>query len=126
MAIVFRNVVMLLLVASVAAAQQAPASERKLSKAEVALRAQAKVSEGAARATALAAVPGAVVKSSELEKEKGKLLWSFDLTVAGKKGVEEVQVDAITGRILSREHESDAKERAEAKAEKGGAATRKP
>jgi len=98
-----------------AAAQQAKVE--KASKEAAALKAAAKVSEEAARATALASVPGATVKEGELEKEKGNLIWSFDLKLAGKKGVEEVQVDAITGKIISREHESDAKEAKEAKDE---------
>jgi len=35
------------------------------------------------------------------------LIWSFDLTVAGKPGVEEVEVDALTGKIVGVEHEKD-------------------
>jgi len=109
-----------------AAAQKAPV--KKMSKAEMALHAAAKVSEDSARAIALRAVPGATVKEGELEKEKGKLIWSFDLKVAGKKGIEEVQVDAITGKVLSHEHESDAAEKKEAAAEakKGGKLPVKP
>jgi uncharacterized membrane protein YkoI len=124
---ILRAAAALVLLAGAAQAQQAVAKpEPKVSKSEAALRAQAKVTEEAARATALAAVPGATVKSGELEKENGKLVWSFDLTVTGKKGVEEVQVDAITGKIVSKEHESDAAEKAEAKAEKTNKAARKP
>lgn len=85
---------------------------------EAALRKQAKITEDAAKATALAAVPGAKFKSSELEKEKGKLIWSFDLTIPGKKGIEEVNVDAMTGKVIAKEHESEKTEKAEAKAEK--------
>ncbi|MHB8837636.1 MAG: PepSY domain-containing protein [Gemmatimonadaceae bacterium] len=100
---------------SVASAQAA--SPAKISKQDAALHAQAKVTEDAARAIALKEVPGATVNEGELEKENGKLIWSFDLKVAGKKGVEEVQVDAITGKVVAREHESDAKEAKEAKDE---------
>lgn len=85
---------------------------------QAALRTKAKITEAAAEATALAAVPGATVKSSELENEKGKLIWSFDLTVAGKKGIEEVNVDAMTGKMIAKEHEDEKAEKAEAKAEK--------
>lgn len=116
----------LALIAGVAVVANAQQPDPRLSKAERALRAQAKVTEDAARATALAAVPNSAVKSVELEKEKGKLIWSFDLTVAGKKGVEEVQVDAITGQIVSREHETPRQEKAEAKAEQTNKASRKP
>ncbi len=97
---------------------------------EAALRKQAKVTEAAAKATALAAVPGATVKSGELEKEKGKLIWSFDLTVPGKKGIEEVNVDAMTGKVIAKEHEDAKAEKAEAKAEmaekKANAPAKKP
>ena len=107
--------VLISLAAASAGAQQAPAA--KVSKEQSALRAAAKVSEDSARAIALKAVPGATVKEGELEKENGKLVWSFDLKVAGKKGVEEVQVDAITGKVVSHEHESDAAEKKEARDE---------
>lgn len=117
---------LVLLVGAAQAQQAATQPAPKLSKSEAALRAQAKVTEDAARATALAAVPNATVKSAELEKEKGKLVWSFDLSVAGKKGVEEVQVDALTGKIVSKEHESEKAEKAEAQAEKTNKAARKP
>lgn len=108
-------VALVALVAASAGAQQRP--EKPLSAKEARLHALAKVSEDSARAIALASVPGATVKEGELEKENGKLIWSFDLKVAGKRGVEEVQVDAITGKIVSHEHESDAKETKEAAAE---------
>jgi uncharacterized membrane protein YkoI len=110
-----RNLIAALLVSLVAVAAGAQQNKvEKLTKKELALRAEAKVSEDSARAIALKVVPGATVKEGELEKEKGKLIWSFDLKVAGKKGVEEVQVDAVTGKVIGREHESDAKEAKEA------------
>lgn len=56
--------------------------------------------------------------SAELEAEHGCLIWSFDLRVAGKSGVQEVQVDAGDGRILSVKHESSSQEAAEASKEK--------
>ncbi len=67
---------------------------------------EARVAEAEARKTALAAVPGGKVRSHELERENGKLIYSYDIKVAGKPGVEEVNVDAITGAIVAREHES--------------------
>ena len=83
---------------------------------------RAKIAEADARRTALAAVPGGRVQSHELEREKGKLIYSYDIKVAGKPGIEEVNVDAITGAIVAHEHEdaaAEAKERkAEAKAKK--------
>jgi uncharacterized membrane protein YkoI len=81
------------------------------------LRAEAKVSEDSARKVALAQVPGGKVSKHELERENGKLLYSYDIKVAGKSGVDEVQVDAITGAVLSNKHETPAMEKKEAAAE---------
>lgn len=79
---------------------------------------QAKVSLEAARATALAKVPGGEVRSEELEKEHGKLIYSFDIVVPGKTGVEEVNVSALSGKFLSLHHESARDEQREKKEEK--------
>ncbi|MCY7379326.1 MAG: PepSY domain-containing protein [Gemmatimonadaceae bacterium] len=81
------------------------------------LKAEAKVSSNTARATALALVPQGKVKSGELERENGRLLYSFDIATKGKSGIDEVQIDAITGAVLSNTHETPAMERAEAKAD---------
>jgi hypothetical protein len=90
---------------------------------EAKLMAQAKISKETAQASALAKVPGGTVKEGELEKEKGKLIWSFDITVAGSPDIKEVAVDAITGEVLAVETETpadQAKEAAEdAKKKKG-------
>jgi uncharacterized membrane protein YkoI len=71
------------------------------------LQAQAKISKEQAQQTALAKMPGGTVKEGELEKEKGKLIWSFDLTTPGSKGITEVNVDALTGDVVSVEKEKD-------------------
>jgi uncharacterized membrane protein YkoI len=78
------------------------------------LQAEAKVSEATARATALAQVPNGTVKSSELEREKGKLIYSYDITVPGKTGIEEVNVNAIDGSVVGKEHETPKSEKKEA------------
>ena len=83
-----------------------------------ALMAQAKVSQEQARATALAKVPNGVVKSADLEMEKGRLVWSFDISQASTKDVTEVWVDAKTGKIVSLKKETPAQEATEAKAER--------
>ena len=94
------------------------------------LRAQAKISGDSAKHVALAQVPNGKIRSGELENEKGKLIYSFDIKVAGKSGVEEVDVDANTGAVVAHEHETAKAERAEAKKEaaqkQGAAATKKP
>ena len=83
-----------------------------------ALAKEAKVSLEAARKTALAHVKDGTVRSEELEREHGKLLYSFDIAAKGKSGVSEVHVDAMTGKYLSTHHESAATEKKEAKEEK--------
>ena len=82
------------------------------------LHAEAGISEAQARTTALATVPGGSVSSTELEKEHGKLIWSFDIAQVGSKNITEVQVDAKTGKIVSTKTETPDKERKEAIAEK--------
>lgn len=82
------------------------------------LEKEAKVSEADARATALKEVPNGTVKSEELEREKGKLIYSYDITVPGKSGIEEVNVNAIDGSVVGKpKHESAATEKKEAKQE---------
>ena len=90
--------------------------------AKVSLASQAKISKDSAQKVALGQVAaGATVKSSELEKEKGKLVYSFDITVPGQAGVEELNISAIDGSVVAHEHETAAKEAREAKAEKKAA-----
>ena len=77
-----------------------------------------KITEPEARIVAVAAVKAdkaAVVKSSELEVEQGCLVWSYDIKVPGKRGIQEVFVDAGNGQVLSQSHESDKQEQAEQK-----------
>ncbi len=74
----------------------------------------AKITLDAARATALAKVPNGAVRSEELEKEHGKLIYSFDIAVPGKSGIEEVNVSAVTGKVLDKHHESAKDEQKEA------------
>ncbi|AHG88353.1 PepSY domain protein [Gemmatirosa kalamazoonensis] len=83
-----------------------------------ALKARAKIRGDSAKKIARAQVPNGKIRSAELEEENGKLIYSFDLKVPGKSGFEEVNVDAVTGAVVGREHETAAKEKAEAKAEK--------
>lgn len=94
------------------------AAQTSVHETRAALRAEAKVTMKAARKTALALVPGGRVKSSELERENGHLLYSFDIATRGKTGIDEVQIDALTGaQIGTVVHESKADEKAEAKQE---------
>ena len=85
----------------------------------------AKISRDSATVVALARVPGGVVQSIELEREKGTIVYSFDIAVAGKSGVEEILVSALDGHVVAHEHESPKQERSEAEREKK-APVRKP
>ena len=92
---------------------------------------KAKITAEAATAAAVAKVPGGKVEKAEIENEKGKLIYSFDIKTDGKTGIDEVAVDAMTGKVLSVEHESpeaEAKEAAadKAKAAKAAATAKKP
>jgi len=80
---------------------------------QAALAKQAKISKEKAQEIALKR-PG-TVESSELEKEKGTLVYSFDIKTA--KGITEVLVSAIDGHIVDVSHETAAKEAAEKKKE---------
>ena len=68
----------------------------------------AKVSADAAKTAALGAVnaPGAAITKGGLEVENGCLVYSYDIKVPGKSGIEEVIVDAGNGKVLKTEHES--------------------
>ena len=79
------------------------------------LAAQAKISRADAEKTALARVPGGTIKEGGIEKEKGKLIWSFDIATAGTKDITEVQVDALNGAIVAVDKETASDEAKEKK-----------
>jgi uncharacterized membrane protein YkoI len=91
--------------AGAVAAQQAGGAPSYRREVPAALLAQAKISEDSARVLALTRAPGGVVQELELEREHGKLIWSFDIKVAGKPGITEVNVNALDGSIVGVEHE---------------------
>jgi len=64
-----------------------------------------KISMAQAIKTALADSPGFVL-SGELEKEKGKIIYSFDILPSpSSREISEIQVDVATGQIVAREKE---------------------
>ena|ERR1700719_34049 len=82
---------------------------------------EARISQFQAEKTALAKVPSGVIESGELEREHGKLVWSFDISTRSAKNVTEVQVDAKSGKIVSVKMETpadQAKEAAEKESQK--------
>ena len=85
---------------------------------------RAKITEAAAAATAQTRVPKGKIDGVELEMEKGKLMYSYDIKTAGKSGIDEVNVDAITGKIIGFAHESPATEKKEAAADAKEAAAK--
>jgi uncharacterized membrane protein YkoI len=82
------------------------------------LQAEAKVTQAAAEKTALAKVPNGKIRSSELEREHGKLVWSFDISTPHSKNITEVQVDAKTGKIAAVEVETPRDQAKEKEADK--------
>ena len=68
-----------------------------------------------ARQTALTKEKG-IIKSSELEKEHGRLIYSFDVQTT--EGVHEVNVDAMSGKVVEDSKESPADEAKEARQDK--------
>ena len=81
------------------------------------LLAQAGISPDSATKVAQARLTKAVIQSAEIEVEDGHLMYSFDMKQPGKSGIEEVQVDAHTGKVLGVEHEDAAAEAREKSAD---------
>ncbi|MFL5318734.1 MAG: PepSY domain-containing protein [Myxococcaceae bacterium] len=76
-----------------------------------------------ARKTAMEKVPDGKIVEAELEDEHGRLVYSFDMKRKGQTGVEEVQVDAKSGEVVSVEHEgpkAEQQEKQQEKAKSGG------
>lgn len=92
--------------------------------ADSALPGLAKVKRADAKNTALATHKGlsSEISEGELEVERNCLIYSFDIRVSGRKGVDEVMVDAGTGSIISRKHETPKQEADESAADKAAAA----
>lgn len=82
---------------------------------EAKLAKQAKITKERAQEIALKRAPG-TVENGELEREHGKLVYSFDVRNA-KGTIDEVQVSAITGKIVRLEHENKKQEAAEKRKE---------
>lgn len=80
--------------------------------------APSKISAEQARASALAKVPDGKVKTEELEKEHGRLIWSFDIAKPSTPGITEVHVDAKTGKVISVKRETPGEEKKESQEER--------
>ena len=108
--------------ASVGAAQSVKVTETKPG-----LLKRAKISSDSAVAVARAKLPKATISSAEIEEEDGKLIFSFDMKTTGKSGIDEVNVDALTGKMVGKvQHESAADEKKEAADEAAKKPAKKP
>jgi uncharacterized membrane protein YkoI len=102
-----------------AGAQQAtqhPSHHAKV-ETQAQLEHEARITMAQARALATSTVPGAKIQAGEIEREGGKLIYSFDMKTQGKTGIDEVNIDAMTGKVIGNQHETPKDERAEAKAD---------
>jgi uncharacterized membrane protein YkoI len=107
----------MILTAGVSLAANAPMSrqEGKEAQEQERLQREAKITKEQAQAIALKRAPGNV-ESGELEREHGKIVYSFDIRNA-KGTITEVQVSAITGKVVRVEHENKKQEAAEKRKE---------
>ena len=90
------------------------------------LEAQQRISGAEAEKIALARVPGGKTISGKLEKEKGRQVWSFDISMPASRNITEVWVDARTGEVVSTQIETPAQQAKEAAAEKKAKAKQRP
>jgi uncharacterized membrane protein YkoI len=86
-------------------------SEKQLAK-------EAKITRSEAEHIALSKVRDGRVSSGELEREHGTLIWSFDIAKPGTRDINEVQIDAKTGKVVSVKTETPKDQAAEAAADK--------
>ena len=99
----------------------------KVSESKPGLLKQAKITADSAIAVAKATLPKATISEAEIEQENGKLIYSFDMKTAGKSGIDEVNVDALTGKLVGKpQHESAADEKKEADADAAKKPVKKP
>ena len=81
------------------------------------MQSQAKISKAQAERIALSHAPGGTIKEGELEKENGRLIWSFDISTPGSVDTTEVNVDAQSGQVVSVSKETPVQEKNEKKEE---------
>ena len=63
--------------------------------------AEAKVDRTHAERIAIGAAHGGKVKSGQIERYKGHLVWSFDIVRPNTSAIAEVLIDAATGKVVS-------------------------
>ena len=85
---------------------------------QASLMSQARITRVAAEKTALAKVPSGIVKSAELEREHGALVWSFDIATPKSRDIHEILVNAKSGAIVYTEIETPKAQAEESAADK--------
>ena len=90
---------------------------------QAALRKEAKITMEHAQETALAKEAGKI-QSKEIERETGRLIYSFDIKTAD--GIHEVNIDAMAGEVVEDTVESAAAEAKEKAADKKQKKSEKP
>lgn len=60
-----------------------------------------------------ATLPKGIIDEAEVEEEHGKLIYSFDVRTPGKPGIDEVNISALDGTMIGRDHEGPKQETAE-------------
>jgi len=73
------------------------------------LESNARISRAEAEKIALAKVPGGTIKEGGIEKEKGKVIWSFDIATLDSVDITEVNIDSQTGEVVAIEKETPKK-----------------
>lgn len=64
---------------------------------------RARVTDANARVIALQRVPGGSIVEAELEEERGRLVYSYEIRVADGRGI--VEIDARTAAVLSEQRQ---------------------
>ena len=65
------------------------------------LQAQPPITRERAEAVALRLVRGGEIVSGNLERDKQRLLWWFDISIPGSRNLNTVQIDAYTAAVVS-------------------------
>jgi uncharacterized membrane protein YkoI len=65
------------------------------------LNATPSVSRAEAESIAIARVAGGIILDGDVEMDRGRLVWSFDIAMPGTRDRTEMQIDATDGEIIS-------------------------
>jgi uncharacterized membrane protein YkoI len=65
------------------------------------IQARPTITRERAELAALRLVPGGAIVSGDLERDKNRLVWWFDVSIPGSRNVKAIQIDAHSGAIVS-------------------------